>query len=58
VAPEIARLQGIALAAVFQIIIGESGRRSRAGQTPAEISAGLHAEIDTILGELDRWLSR
>jgi AcrR family transcriptional regulator len=58
VAPEIARLQGIALAGVFQIVISESGRRTREGQTPAEIADGLGSEIENILTELDRWLSR
>ncbi|GAA2606873.1 TetR/AcrR family transcriptional regulator [Paractinoplanes durhamensis] len=57
VAPEIARLQGIALAGVFQIVIRESGRRTKAGQSPAEISAGLYPEIEHVLSELDRWLS-
>ncbi len=33
VPPEIARLQGTALASVFQFIISESGRRTREGQT-------------------------
>ncbi len=58
VAPEIARLQGIALAAVFQIIIREAGRRTRDGQNPAQIADGLLPEIETVLDELDRWLSR
>jgi AcrR family transcriptional regulator len=57
VAPEIARLQGIALAAVFQIIIRESGRRAREGATPAEISDALIPQIDNVLDELDRWLT-
>ncbi len=58
VRPEIARLQGIALAGVFQMIISESGRRARAGQTPAQISDALHPEIGNVLAELDRWLTR
>ncbi|MFG2041635.1 TetR/AcrR family transcriptional regulator [Dactylosporangium sp. NPDC048998] len=58
IAPEIARLQGIALAGVFQIIISESGRRTREGQTPAEIADALRPEIENILTELDRWLTR
>jgi AcrR family transcriptional regulator len=58
IAPEIARLQGIALAAVFQMIISESGRRTHAGQTPAEISDELHPRIVNVLTELDRWLTR
>jgi AcrR family transcriptional regulator len=58
IAPEIARLQGIALAGVFQIIISESGRRAREGQTPAEIADALRPRIDNILAELDRWLTR
>jgi AcrR family transcriptional regulator len=58
IAPEIARLQGIALAGVFQIIISESGRRAREGQTPAEIADALHPQIDNVFAELDRWLTR
>ena len=57
VAPEIARLQGIALAGVFQIVISEAGRRARDGQTPAEIAGALHAQMASILSELDRWLT-
>jgi AcrR family transcriptional regulator len=58
IAPEIARLQGIALAGVFQIIISESGHRAREGQTPAEIADALRPQIENILAELDRWLTR
>jgi AcrR family transcriptional regulator len=57
VAPEIARLQGIALAGVFQIVISESGRRAHDGQTPPEIAGALHAQMASILTELDRWLT-
>jgi AcrR family transcriptional regulator len=56
VAPEVARLQGIALAAVFQIIISEAGRRTREGQSQAEIADGLYPMVENILDELDRWL--
>lgn len=55
VAPEIARLQGIALAGVFQVIISESGRRIHEGQSPAEMIDGLRPEIENVLAELDRW---
>lgn len=55
VTPEVARLQGIALAAVFQIIIDEAGRRTRLGQTQAMIAKELHALVDNVLEELDRW---
>jgi AcrR family transcriptional regulator len=58
ITPEIARLQGIALAGVFRIIISESGRRAREGQTPAEVADALHPQIVNILDELDRWLTR
>ena len=58
IAPEIARLQGIALAGVFQIIISESGRRLHNGQTLPEIADALHPQIENILAELDRWLTR
>ena len=57
VAPEIARLQGIALAGVFQIIISEAGQRTREGQSQPEIADELHTIIENVLGELDRWLS-
>jgi AcrR family transcriptional regulator len=57
VAPEVARLQGIALAAVFQIIISEVGRRTREGQSQAEIADELRPMMENILDELDRWLS-
>ena len=57
VAPEVARLQGIALAAVFQIIITDAGRRTRDGQSQAEIAGELHPMVENILDELDRWLS-
>jgi AcrR family transcriptional regulator len=57
VPPEVARLRGIALAGVFQIIIGESGRLARAGRTSAEIAGALRPTIENVLAELDRWLA-
>jgi len=57
VAPEIARLQGIALAGVYQIIISEAGRRTREGQSQAKIADELYPIVENILDELDRWLS-
>ncbi|MGI8447445.1 MAG: TetR/AcrR family transcriptional regulator [Streptosporangiaceae bacterium] len=57
VLPEIARLQGIALAAVFQIIISEAGRRTREGQGQEEIAGELFPIVENVLDELDRWLS-
>ena len=42
VAPEIAKLRGIALAGVFQIIITEAGRRTREGQSQNQIADELH----------------
>src|ERR1700691_1927450 len=54
--PEIARLQGIALAGVFQIIISESGRRTLEGQSQAQIADELYPVVENILDELDRWL--
>ena len=57
VAPEVARLQGIALAAVFQIIITDAGQRTRDGRSPAEIADELRPIAENILDELDRWLS-
>jgi len=57
VAPEVARLQGIALAAVFQIIISDAGRRARDGQSQDEIADELRPVVENILDELDRWMS-
>jgi AcrR family transcriptional regulator len=57
VAPEIARLQGISLAGVFEIIIGESGRRARQGQGQAQIADELYPVVESLLDELDRWFS-
>ena len=55
--PEVARLQGIALAGVFQIIISKAGQRTREGQSQAEIADELYPIVENILDELDRWLS-
>jgi AcrR family transcriptional regulator len=57
VPPEVARLQGIALAGVFQIIISEAGRRAREGQDRAQIADELYPMVENVLDELDRWLS-
>jgi hypothetical protein len=57
VTPEVARLQGIALAAVFQIIIGDAGRRTSEGRSQAEIAHELRPMVENVLDELDRWLS-
>ena len=57
VPPEIARLQGIALAGVFQIIISEAGCRTREGESQASIADALHPMVERIIDELDRWLS-
>ena len=54
---EIARLQGIALAGVFQIIISESGPRTREGHSQAEIADELYPIVENVLDELARWLS-
>jgi AcrR family transcriptional regulator len=57
VPPEVARLQGIALAGVYQIIIAEAGQRTREGQSQAEITDELYPMVENLLDELDRWLS-
>jgi AcrR family transcriptional regulator len=57
VRPEVARLQGVALASVFQIIISEAGRRTLEGQNQAKIADELYPIVGNILDELDRWLS-
>jgi len=55
VPPEIARMQGIALAGVYQIIISEAGRRTREGQSQARIADELYPIVENILDQLDRW---
>ncbi|HXO10338.1 MAG TPA: TetR/AcrR family transcriptional regulator [Solirubrobacteraceae bacterium] len=57
VTPEIAKLQGIALAGVFQIIISEAGRRARENQSQERIADELRPAIEAIIDELDRWLT-
>ena len=58
VRPEIARMRGIALASVFQIIISEAGRRTRDGQSQTMIARELSRIIANVLDELDRWFSK
>ena len=57
VPPEIARLQGIALAGVFQIIFSEACQRTGDGQSQSKIADELYPIVRNILDELDRWLS-
>ncbi len=57
VAAEIAKLRGIALASVFQIIIAEAGRRTREGQGQNQIAGELRPAIEAVLDDLDRWLT-
>lgn len=54
---EIAKLQGVALASVLQIIIDEAGGRTRGGRTQAQIADELYPIVDNVLDELDRWFS-
>ena len=57
VTPEMSRLQGIALAGVFQIVISEAGRRTRDGQSQDQIADELGQAIEAVLDDLDRWLA-
>src|SRR2546427_12742835 len=57
VPPEIARMHGIALAGVFEIIISEAGRRTRDGQSQTKIARELSRIVDNLLEELDHWFS-
>jgi len=57
VTAEIAKLRGIALAGVFQIIITEAGRRTRAGQSQNQIADELRPAVEAVLDDLDRWLA-
>jgi hypothetical protein len=53
----LARLQGIALASAFQIIISYASRRTHEGRSQTEIAEELRPIAETVLDELDRWLS-
>ena len=55
--PELAKLQGIALAGVFQILISDAGRRTLEGQTQDQIADELMPAIEAMLDDLDRWLA-
>ena len=55
--PLLVRVQATALAWVFQTITDETGRRCRAGQSPAAIAAEVRPLIAAIIDDLDRWLS-
>jgi AcrR family transcriptional regulator len=57
VAPEVARLQGLALAGVYQIIISEAGHRTQQGHSPTRVARELDPIVERILDELDRWFS-
>jgi AcrR family transcriptional regulator len=57
VPPETAKLRGIALAGLFQIIITEAGRRTREGQSQNQIADELRPAIEAVLDDLDRWLT-
>jgi AcrR family transcriptional regulator len=54
--PLLARVRATALAWVFQTITDETGRRCRAGQSPATIAAELKPLIVGVIDDLDRWL--
>jgi hypothetical protein len=55
--PQLAKVQGIALAWVIQTITDESGRRRVAGQSSRQIAKELRAVIEDIIDSLDRWLA-
>ena len=57
VTAEVAKLQGTAIASVFQIILNHAGQRTHEGRSQTEIADELHPIIETVLDELDRWLS-
>jgi AcrR family transcriptional regulator len=55
--PQLAKVQGIALAWVYQTITDESGRRRIAGQDSPQIANELRPIITTIIDNIDNWLS-
>jgi len=54
--PLLVRMRASALAGVFQTITDETGKRCRAGQSPAVIAAELRPLIAALIDDLDRWL--
>lgn len=56
VPPQVARLQAIAVAGVYQVLIEEAGTRTRDGQGQTQIADDLGPVVATLLDELDRWL--
>ncbi|MDQ2754491.1 MAG: TetR/AcrR family transcriptional regulator [Actinomycetota bacterium] len=52
----VARLQGIALASVFQTITDEVGRREVARQDHTEIAVQLRPIVEDLFDTIDRWL--
>jgi AcrR family transcriptional regulator len=57
VAPEIARLQGLALSSVYRILISEAGQRTVKGHSQARIVKDVYPIIERVLDELDLWFS-
>jgi hypothetical protein len=53
----VAKLPGITIASVFQIILSHAGRRTHEGRSQTEIADELYPIIEAVLEELDRWLS-
>jgi hypothetical protein len=53
----LAKLHAVALAWVFQTITDETGRRARAGQSPAQAARALRPMVVAMLDDLDRWTS-
>lgn len=53
--PALAKVHAVALAWVIQTITDETGRRSRQGQTPAQVTGALRPVITAMLDDLSRW---
>ncbi|MGI8902516.1 MAG: TetR/AcrR family transcriptional regulator [Solirubrobacteraceae bacterium] len=53
---QLAKVQAVALAWVFQAIIDHAGRALLTGQAPAQIAAALRPEIERTFDSLDSWL--
>lgn len=54
--PQLAKVQAVALAWVFQTILDQAGRALVGGQAPVQIAAELRPEVKRILDSLDSWL--
>jgi AcrR family transcriptional regulator len=57
VTADLARLHGIAIAGVFQLLISDAGRLTKQGRSQSAIAKALRPVVVSLLDELDRWFN-